>query len=195
VLFGASIGGYLAYLCAAQSPHVTGLIATTLADPRQAAVQHDLARNRLLRAGLPLLPALARISGGLRLPIRWFTHMQRMSRDPALTALVCEDPLGGGNRVPLGLLASLFNTAPAVEPEQFQQCPVLLLHPALDHWTRVASSDLFFERLCVPKQRVLLENCGHFPVESPGLQQLRAATLDFLQDTVDACRADHPAPP
>lgn len=185
VLFGGSIGGYLAYLCAAQSAQVAGLIATTLADPRQPTVQRDLARNRLLRAGLPLLPALARISGGVRLPIRWFTHMQRMSRDPALTALVCRDPLGGGNRVPLGLLASLFDTAPAVEPEQFQQCPVLMVHPALDHWTPVAGSDLFFERLRVPKRRVLLDNCGHFPVESPGLQQLRCAVLDFLQGIVE----------
>ena len=125
-----------------------------------------------MRALLPKLRPLSRLTRGLRVPVRWFTHMQRMSRDPALTALVCADPLGGGNRVPLGLLASLFDTAPALEPEQFQRCPVLMLHPACDDWTPVAISDRSFQRLAAPGQRVLLEACGHFPIEHPGLDQL-----------------------
>lgn len=107
-------------------------------------------------------------------------HVDRMSRDPVLSALVCRDPLGGGNRVPLGLLASLFDTPPAVEPEQFTRCPVLMVHPACDAWTPVQISDRFFERLAAPRQRVLLEACGHFPIEPPGLDQLRDALLPFL---------------
>jgi len=183
VLFGASIGGYLAYLVAAESPWVRGLAATTLADPRDPAVQAALVRQRWMRALLPGLRPLSRLTRGLRVPVRWFTHMQRMSRNPALTALVCADPLGGGNRVPVGLLASLFDTSPAVEPEQFQRCPVLMAHPACDDWTPVAISDRFYQRLAAPKQRVLLEECGHFPVEQPGLDQLRDALLPFLART------------
>ena len=181
VLLGASIGGYLAYLVAAESPWVRGLVATTLADPRDPVVQAALVRQPWMRALLPTLRPLSRLTRGLRVPVRWFTHMQRMSRDPALTALVCADPLGGGNRVPLGLLASLFDTAPALEPEQFQRCPVLMLHPACDDWTPVAISDRFFQRLAAPRQRVLLDACGHFPIEQPGLDQLRDALLPFVQ--------------
>lgn len=181
VLLGASIGGYLAYLVAAESPWVQGLVATTLADPRDPVVQAALVRQPWMRALLPTLRACSRLTRGLRLPVRWFTHMQRMSRDSALTALVCADPLGGGNRVPLGLMASLFDTAPAMEPEQFQRCPVLMLHPACDDWTPVAISDRFFQRLAGPKQRVLLDECGHFPIEQPGLDQMRDALLPFVQ--------------
>lgn len=181
VLLGASIGGYLAYLVAAESPWVRGLVATTLADPRDPVVQAALVRRPWMRALLPTLRPCSRLTRGLRLPVRWFTHMQRMSRDPALTALVCADPLGGGNRVPLGLMASLFDTAPALEPEQFQRCPVLMLHPACDDWTPVAISDRFFQRLAGPKQRVLLDECGHFPIEQPGLGQMRDALLPFVQ--------------
>lgn len=187
VLLGASIGGYLAYLVAAESPWVRGLAATTLADPRDPVVQAALVRRPWMRALLPALRPFSRLTRGLRMPVRWFTHMQRMSRDPALTALVCADPLGGGNRVPLGLLASLFDTAPAVEPEQFQRCPVLMLHPACDDWTPVAISDRFFRRLAAPKQRVLLDECGHFPIEQPGLDQLRGALLPFVQRIAAAC--------
>lgn len=181
VLLGASIGGYLAYLVAAESARVRGLVATTLADPRDPVVQAALVRQPWMRAALWSLRPLSRLTRNLRVPVRWFTHMQRMSRDPALTALVCADPLGGGNRVPLGLLASLFDTAPALEPEQFLRCPVLMVHPACDDWTPVSISDRFFQRLAAPKQRVLLANCGHFPIEQPGLDQLRDALLPFVQ--------------
>ncbi len=143
------------------------------------------------QALLPTLRPLSRLTRGLRVPVRWFTHMQRMSRDPALTALVCADPLGGGNRLPLGLLASLFDTAPALEPEQFQRCPVLMLHPACDDWTPVAISDRSFQRLAAPGQRVLLEACGHFPIEHPGLDQLRDALLPFVQRIAGQLQANH----
>lgn len=182
VLFGGSIGGFLAYLCAAKSPYVAGLIATTLADTRLAQVQKELTRNRFLQyAGLPLLKWATPLVGNWRLPVKWFTHMQRMSNQPDLVKLVMEDTLGGANRVPLRLLNSLFNVTPAQEPESFTQCPVLLTHPAADTWTSVDRSLLFFNRLTVKKQLVLLENCGHFPVEQPGLQQFEDAVNHFLQ--------------
>lgn len=186
ILFGGSIGGYLAYLCAAQSPFVSGLIATTLADTRQEEVKRELTRNSLLyHLGLPLLRWSSGLVGRWRLPVKWFTHMDRMSSQPGLTNLVMHDPLGGGNKVPLRLLHSLFAVTPAVEPEAFTQCPVLLTHPAADTWTTVASSKLFYDRLTVKKQLVLLENCGHFPVEQPGLQQLEDAVRLFIQTVVD----------
>ena len=45
----------------------------------------------------------------------------------------------------------------------------------------MAISDRFFRRLAAPKQQVSLEGCGHFPIEQPGLDQLRDALLPFVQ--------------
>lgn len=191
LLFGMSIGGWLAHLCAARSPQVAGLVATTLADPREPRVRRELARNRLLlHAGLPLLQALPGPLTRLRLPIRWFTRMERMSRQPELNALVRNDRLGGGNHVPMRLLRSLFSATPALEPERFDRCPVLLAHPALDSWTSVDASRLAFDRLRCDKRLVLLDGCGHFPVEQPGVTQLQHALARFVADIVARQMAD-----
>jgi alpha-beta hydrolase superfamily lysophospholipase len=72
-LFGMSIGGYLAYLAAAQSRKAAGVIATTLGDPRLPIFQDQCARYpRLNRVLAPLLGPVAGFFGGLRVPVRWF---------------------------------------------------------------------------------------------------------------------------
>lgn len=181
VLFGASVGGFLAYMVAARSLRVSGLVVTTLADPRDAAVRERFGRNRwITRWGIPLLPVMAKVAGSLAMPIRWFTRMHAMSNTPALTQLVIRDALGGGNRVPVSFMQSMFSAVPALEPENFTRCPVLLVHPAVDRWTGVEISQPFFDRLAGPKSLVMLEDCGHFPVEAPGVEQLEKATRAFL---------------
>ncbi|WP_260430083.1 alpha/beta hydrolase [Burkholderia stagnalis] len=183
--FGGSLGGYLAYLCAARlGPDIAaGVIATTLADPRTPLVRHQFARNRLVRHGMmPLLPLAARLAGGLRLPVKWFTRMGAMANDDALNRIVAADPCGGNVRVPIAFMASIFAVRPDIEPEQFDVCPVLLAHPAADRWTPIESSLPFFTRLRAPKQLVMLDGCGHFPVEMPGIGQLEAAALAFLDE-------------
>ncbi|WP_433334285.1 hypothetical protein [Spirillospora sp. CA-294931] len=66
-----------------------------------------------------------------------------------------------------------------MEPEDFTACPVLMAHPAADRWTPVRLSLPFFERLASPKRLVMLEKCGHLPVEDPGLTQLADALREF----------------
>lgn len=184
VLCGGSLGGYLAYLCAAKlgsGGPVEGIIATTLADPRLGLTRQQFARNALvLHLGLPLLPVLARMAGSLRLPIKWFTKMDAMSNDSDLSKIVALDPLGGGAKLPIGFMNSIFTIKPSIEPEYFDVCPILLAHPAADRWTDIASSKLFFDRLKCPKSLALLENCGHFPIESPGIDTLEEVSMKFL---------------
>ena len=48
------------------------------------------------------------------------------------------DRLGGGNWVPARFLRTLMTTAPAIEPEQFTVCPVLLAHQGVDRMTDIA---------------------------------------------------------
>jgi alpha-beta hydrolase superfamily lysophospholipase len=181
-LFGLSMGGYLAYLAAAQSRQAAGVLATTLVDPRLPIVREQSTRfPRLMRVFGPLLGPLAALVGSVRVPMRWIVKMNQIANNPALVRLVVDDPLGGGNSVPLRFLHSTLAIRPVIEPEDFDLCPVLLAHPAADTWTTVEASRPFFDRIKGPKTLVMLENCGHFPIEEPGLSQLEEALAAFLK--------------
>src|SRR5260221_10187611 len=151
VLFGVSLGGLLAYQVAARSRRVIGLVATTLADPRDRAVRRGFARHPLLgTGGLWLLGKLARITDGLPLPMAYMSKMHRISNRPELSALVKSDRLGGGSWVPPRFLRTLMTTAPAIEPESFDVCPVLLPHPGDARVTGIALSRPVFGRPAAP---------------------------------------------
>jgi alpha-beta hydrolase superfamily lysophospholipase len=181
-LFGVSLGGLLAYQAAARSRgKLAGLIATTLADPREPAVRRDFARHPLLgTAGLWLLDKLAPLTDGLPLPMAYMAKMHRISNRPALSALASRDRLGGGSWVPARFLRTLMTTAPEREPEAFDDCPVLLAHPGEDRMTDIAVSRRFFDRLAAPKKLVVLDGASHMPTEHPGVDQLEAEVLAFL---------------
>jgi alpha-beta hydrolase superfamily lysophospholipase len=183
VLFGVSLGGLLAYQAAARSRKVVGLVATTLADPRERAVRRGFARTPLLGSGgLWLLDKLAPLTDGLPLPMAYMSKMHRISNKPELSALVKADRLGGGSWVPARFLRTLMSTAPDLEPEAFTVCPVLLAHPGVDRMTDIALSRRFFDRLAAPKRMIVLDGASHMPTEHPGVDQLEAAVLDFMRD-------------
>ncbi len=83
--------------------------------------------------------------------------------------------------MPLRFLHSLLAIRPAIEPEDFDLCPVLLAQPAADHWTTIEASRPLFDRIKGPKELVMLENCGHFPIEEPGVSRLEDAVVAFLE--------------
>jgi alpha-beta hydrolase superfamily lysophospholipase len=183
VLLGMSMGGMLALHAAAAAPAgaVVGLIATTLIDPREPAT----------RAAVSRLPGARRFSGllrlvppNLRVPMPWLAHVHRMSSLRAVNELCVRDPQGGGNRVPLGFLRSWLTYTPALEPHEFDRCPVLLAHPAADRWTPPELSTRTLERLACPTRYVELERCEHFPIEEPGVSTLRTETAAFLADVM-----------
>jgi alpha-beta hydrolase superfamily lysophospholipase len=184
VLFGVSLGGLLAYQIAARlGREIAGVVATTLADPRERAVRKGFARHALLgTAGLWLLEHLAPITDGLPLPMALMSRMHRISNKPALSALVKSDRLGGGSWVPARFLRTLMTTAPAVEPEQFAACPILLAHPGADRMTDIALSRRFFDRLAAPKRMIVLDGASHMPTEHPGVDQLEASVAEFLRE-------------
>jgi pimeloyl-ACP methyl ester carboxylesterase len=174
-LAGFSIGGMLAYHVACEAPEaVERIAATNLLDPRLPAVRRGVARHPM--AGrLPLVPAV----DGIRVPIRWLANMRAIANDPGFAEACMADPHGAGSRVPLRFLRTWMNYAPPVEPEAFTK-PVLLLHPGDDRWTPVELSRPFFDRLGGERRLVLLENCGHAPVEEPGLSTMRREFLAFM---------------
>jgi alpha-beta hydrolase superfamily lysophospholipase len=191
VLFGVSLGGLLAYQAAARSRKVIGLVATTLADPREAPVRRGFARTPLLgSAGLWLLDKMQPVTDGLPLPMRFMSKMDRISNVPELSDLCSKDPLGGGNWVPARFLRTLMVTAPDIEPEDFHVCPVLLAHPGVDKMTDISLSRRFFDRIAAPKKMVVLDGASHMPTEHPGVDQLEAAVIEFVNGLPRSARVE-----
>ncbi|RDI49920.1 alpha/beta hydrolase [Nocardia mexicana] len=182
VLFGASMGGMLAYETAARTGRVAHVVATCLLDPGDPEARRAAARWSVTGGLAPvLLGAVEPLLGGVRVPIRWLVDMNNMSLDPELSRLCATDPRGGGVRVPLGFLGDFLRFRHTA-PENFRGAPVTLVHPAADRWTPPELSLRFVERISGPKRTVLLRNCGHFPIEEPGTTQLAAALREILDD-------------
>ncbi len=181
VVFGASMGGLLAYDVTVRTRIPAGLVATCFLAPREPAVRRRMVRWPWM-AGLagPMLTALPDLTDSLPVPMRLAGNMLAISNSVALSRAIAADPLAGGTWMPGRFLRTFLESGPLVPPEAFDVCPVLLTHPAEDRWTDISLSRPFFERLPVPKRLVMLEGAGHFPVEEPGVGQLRQALLDFL---------------
>ena len=91
------------------------------------------------------------------------------------------DRTSAGNAMTMTFLDSYIAYRPAVEPEDFDVCPILLAQPGEDRWTPQHLSDLFLERIHkVPVQTVLLEGASHYPIERTGLDQLVDAVESFV---------------
>ncbi len=180
ILLGASIGGMLAYEVAAHSSLVTTVAATCLLDPRDWRARAHMTRFGPLGILGGPLSALARgrVASSM-IPMRWVANLSKMSRNPRLSRLCATDPRGGGAKVPIGFLASYMRYRHA-PPEQ-ATTPIALLHPSRDAWTPVELSMRVFRRLASPDKVVMLRECGHFPIEEPGITDLVSAILQLAE--------------
>lgn len=180
-LLGASIGGMLAYEVAARSSLVASVAATCLLDPRDWRARAHMTRFGPLGILGGPIAALARGRIATKMiPMNWVANLSKMSRNPELSRMCAADPLGGGARVPLGFLASYLRYRHAA-PESMRT-PVTLLHPSEDAWTPVELSMRVFRRLASPGKVVMLRECGHFPIEEPGLSGLISAVLEVAEN-------------
>ncbi|MFI6868978.1 alpha/beta hydrolase [Nocardia sp. NPDC050406] len=183
VLFGASMGGMLAYEAAARTEGIAHVVATCLLDPADPAARRAAARWSFTGGIAPaLLRAVDPLLGGVRVPIRWLVDMGNMSLDPEVSRICTSDPKGGGVSVPFGLLAD-FLSFRHTAPESFAAVPITLTHPAADRWTPPELSTAFLSRVAAPTRVVLLDGCGHFPLEEPGLTQLATTLREILAAT------------
>lgn len=181
IVFGLSMGGMLGYDATASTRIPAGLVATCFFDSREHAARRGVVRwPWMLPLIEPLLMNLPTFLQGLPVPMRLVINMRAVSNDPELSEVIATDPRAGGSAMPTGFLRTILASEPPVSPELFDVCPVLLVHPADDRWTDVTLSRPFFDQLTVPKRLVMLGNAGHFPIEEPGVSELRTALLDFL---------------
>lgn len=171
VLLGASIGGMLAYEVAARTGRCAAVVATCLLDPRDFHARSVMTRfGPLAGIGGPLARFLPGRLGSVRVAMSRVAALSKMSRDARLARLCADDPRGGGATVPLGFLAS-FMRHRHVPPEDMRT-PVTLAHPTHDAWTPVEISARWLRRVAAPADLVMLRQCGHFPIEDPGLSDL-----------------------
>lgn len=181
VVLGSSIGGMLAYHASVRNTHVKGLIATTFVDTSNPDMRDQIAPNRFVsRVGKRMMDLFPGVLDAVRISVKRVSRMDLITNNKDLTRLIMNDPQAAATSVPLELLRTFLNKKPEVSPDQFSQCPVLLVHPEIDPMTPLQFSQPFFKRLAVEKQCVILEGAGHFPIEQPGLRQLEEAVLKFL---------------
>lgn len=182
VLLGSSIGGMLAYHTAVQSKRVNGLIATTFVDTSQPDVRDQLAPNKLIsRAGKRVMDTFPSLLDALKIPVTQVSRMNLITNNAEMTDLIIKDVHAAGTKVPIRLLRTFLNMKPVLKPEEFDVCPMLLVHPELDPMTPFRLSQRFFDKLNVRKKCVILKGAGHFPIELQGLEQMKAAVLSFLK--------------
>lgn len=168
VLYGLSAGGMLAYHAAAISKKVAGIIGMCFLDQCNQQCADTCARNVFMsRVGVPMaLPA----------------KMSTLVNDPDALRVFLADRSSAGSWASMRFLATYMRYQPAIEPEEFDVCPILLTQPAEDRWSLCWISELFLSRVKkVPVKRVEQENAGHYPLEDPGLRQMADAIIDFLR--------------
>ncbi|MBN3818385.1 alpha/beta hydrolase [Paraburkholderia sp. Se-20369] len=185
VLYGLSAGGMLTYHVAAMNRNVKGIVGMTFLDQRLQQVRDETARNRFMsRVGGPMMDLAAKTPlKALRVPMSLASKMSALVNDDDALKVWLSDPRSAGNAMTIAFLDSYMSYRPAVEPEAFDVCPILLTQPAADRWTPLHLSEPFLERIGrVPVKVVMLENAGHYPLEQPGLAQMVDAIDAFYRD-------------
>lgn len=183
VLYGLSAGGMLTYHVAAQNKKVSGIIGMTFLDQRSTIVRDETSSSWLVsRIGIPLNQLSDAIGlGSLTQPMSLGSKMSALVNDADALSVFLKDPSSAGAWVSIRFLNSYMNFKPALEPADFDICPVLLTQPAKDRWTPQHLSEPFLSAIRkVPVKTVMLENAGHYPLEDPGLQQMADTIIDFL---------------
>lgn len=185
VLYGLSAGGMQTYHVAALNKKVKAIVGMTFLDQRLRQVADETAYNKLMgRIGGPFMQLAVKLGlGGVRMPMRLASKMSALVNNKAALAACLRDPTSAGNWVSCRFLASYITYKPAVEPEVFDVCPVLLTQPAEDRWSPLHLSEPFLQRIRrEPVKIVSLANAGHYPIEQPGLDQMVEAIATFYSD-------------
>jgi len=185
VLYGLSAGGLLTYHVAALNKKVKGIIGMTFIDQRLQQVRDETCRNHFMsRVGVPMAHLSAKTPfAGLTMPMAMVSKMWALCNDEAAMKIFMSDKTSAGAWTSMRFMSSYMGFTPALEPEQFDVCPILLTQPMDDKWTPLHLSTPFLDRITkVPVKIVELEGTGHYPVEKGGAETMRKAIISFLKD-------------
>ncbi len=181
ILCGISLGGMLSYHAACKNDKVKGLMVSSLADTTRHEVQMALSKNKMMGfMGSKGLSAFKELTDNVKVPIKITTKMWAMANNQSFVAKLKKDKVGSGSWVYLKFLRTLFEATPAIQPEDFTRCPLMFFQPTEDFIIPWEISEPFYNRLACDKSVVFLENCGHIPMEQPGMDQLKEAAMKFI---------------
>ncbi|MFC7686330.1 serine aminopeptidase domain-containing protein [Ureibacillus sp. GCM10028918] len=173
----------LAYHVANMSEKVKGLIVTTFVDTSNSKVRDQIAPNKVMsHIGKFTMDTFPYLLDSFRISVSMVSRMKLLSNNSELTQLIINDPLAAGTKNSFRFLRTFLNMKPMVEPEHFDYCPILLVHPEIDPMTQFNLSEPFYNRLNCKKRCVILEGAGHFPIELLGLEQMKKAVLSFIKE-------------
>lgn len=182
-IFGLSAGGMLAYNVVCQIKEVKGLIVTNILDNRYQIVKDYSAKNKFhSRVGIKILATLPNFLQKIKIPVKEVANTRTIVNQKDLLRIMLKDKVGSGSSVSIKFLVTMMNFIPKIEPEEFNICPVLMVHPENDQWTPVEISKLFFDKIKSTKKTVILDNAGHYPIESPGLKIMENECLIFISN-------------
>jgi len=185
VLYGLSAGGMLAYQIAAETRKVSGIMGMCFIDPASSVARRRMSdrptMDEISFKFLPLLPGA--ISGRIHVPVKYLLKMKALVNDGQALKLLLRDRSSAGASVSFEFLNSMILYQPAIAFEKFDLCPIILLQPGDDRWTPFPVTEPFWERVGAPKEIVVLENASHYPIEQPGLDQMRDAMVNFIRST------------
>lgn len=186
-LFGLSAGGMLAYQVACEIGEVKGMLATCILDQREPLVTRKTASNLIVGTfGKKFMRPLQYCLPNLRLPMKMVSNMKRIVNNKALAKILMSDVHSAGAQVPIRFLHTMLFPQIKIEPDHFDRCPFLLVHPEKDMWTDISLSRLFYDRLSCEKEFKIVNGAGHFPIEPAGLKELETYCLAFLEKNLCA---------
>ncbi|KEQ26380.1 alpha/beta hydrolase [Paenibacillus tyrfis] len=183
VLYGLSAGGMETYHVAAKNKKVKGIIGMTFLDQRNQQVRDETARNLFMsRVGSPMVGIACKIGlGNFKMKMSTASKMSALCNDMKVMEVFNRDKTSAANKASMEFINSYSNYHPAMEPENFDVCPILLTQPDQDRWTPLHLSTPFLDKIKkVDVKVVMLENGGHYPVEQPALDQMHDAILEFI---------------
>ncbi|MGM0165982.1 hypothetical protein IGI39_000936 [Enterococcus sp. AZ135] len=180
-LFGLSAGGLLAYQVACASENILSVLLTCILDQRIPLVTESTALSPIVgKMSRNILPFTASLFPNFKIPMKFVGNMKAIVNNPELAKILIADKRSSGTRVSLNFICGMLNPVITIEPEEFDKCPILLVHPENDQWTDVSLSKLFFDKIYAKKQLLMIPEAGHFPIKEVGLNQMQSACKQFL---------------
>ena len=187
-LYGLSAGGMETYhvAAAARNPKVKGIIGMTFLDQRDKQVRTETVNNKLTAMFGASSVALGRKIGfgahDLADDPSYLRCLPSINNEKLLKEVFYKDMTSAVNKASLNFLDSYMNYAPAIEPVDFDVCPVLLTQPEKDYWTPEHLSAPVLDKIKkVPTKTVILPNGGHYPIEADALLVMNKAIKEFVE--------------
>ncbi|PDZ06662.1 alpha/beta hydrolase [Bacillus cereus] len=187
VLYGLSAGGMETYHVAAKNKKVKGIIGMTFLDQRNQQVRDETSKNLFMsRVGIPMAGISCKIGlENIKMKMSTASKMSALCNDERVMEVFNRDKTSAANKASMKFLDSYGNYQPAMEPEEFDVCPILLTQPDQDRWTPLHLSTPFLNSIKkVDAEIVHLENGGHYPVEQPALDQMHDAIVEFINKVI-----------